>query len=111
MLRAMADQDPIKLSREELEQITESIRGCNLSKEQKELVIAMLRTLDEVCLTLEQKKATIARLRKLLGIKSEKIPRTQNVSSREDSEKKTRIGLMGMTSLGINPLLLKFPRL
>jgi hypothetical protein len=107
----MADQDPIKLSREELEQIIGSIREGRLNEEQKDLVIAMLNTLDEVCLTLEKKKATIARLRKLLGIKTEKTPRTQNGSSREDSEKKTRIGVMGMTSLGINPLLLKFPRL
>ena len=108
----MTEQDPIKLSREELEQIVDAIHGSNLNEEQKELIVSMLRTLDEVCVTLEQKRATIARLRKMLHIQTERIPRGSGESKDSSgSEKKTRIGLMGMTSLAINPLLLKFVRL
>lgn len=71
----MKKEETIKLSPKELEDLKNEIDGSDLSEDSKHNLKAALRTLGVVCSTLDQKRASIEKLRRLLFGKTEKLPR------------------------------------
>ena len=72
----MSKTETLNLSKEEIAKLEKAIDDNQLDANQKILLKCVLATLEKVCMTLEEKKASLFKLRKLFGLKTEKIPKT-----------------------------------
>ncbi len=105
----MSKPESLKLSQEEVQELETAIENNDLSADQKQTLKEIIDALDEVCRTLEQKRASIARLRKLFGLKTEAIPgdknRSEGSSGSQSDEKKSLLPLGERGGLAISNVL------
>lgn len=64
--------EKIQLNEVELEGLKDAIRDSSMPDDSKQTLLKTLGTFNDICMSLQQKKASIANLRSLLGIKTEK---------------------------------------
>lgn len=87
----MKDKETIEqIGSDELEQLIEAVRTKDLTKDEIEMVAAVLSTFNDICLTLKERNSSMARLRKLLGIKTEKKPTPSTEGAANKSNRKKR---------------------
>lgn len=108
----MSIDNTVSLSQEEKSLLIKAIQENKLDQDQKDQLISVIETLNKVCATLVEKRASIKRLRNILGIKTEKlIPKSEfdellkENSSNEDQKKSPESLGNVKIRMGISPFL------
>lgn len=89
-----ADKKILKLTEEELEELIKAVQNSNLPEEEMVKISATLETFGGVLDSLKMKQTSLARLRSILGIKTEKNPKLKSIpieipKELSDDEKKS----------------------
>ena len=93
------------ISQEEKALLIKAIQEDNLDQDQKDLLISILETLNKVCSTLTEKRASIQRLRNILGIKTEKVTPKSTFDDLLNTGQKKSQNKVGSLRMGISPFL------
>ena len=117
----MKAPEVVNLSVAEKDLLLESVTKSNVEEKQKDQIKGMIRSFTQVCLIAQERRASILRIRKVLGIKTEKIVKdsealhTENEDCDQDSqagvksstEEKKRLlaGVMGRAGASLFPSL------
>jgi len=88
----MKTPEVVNLSLDEKDLLLESLANETLSKEQREHLKAIVLSFTEVCLTAQQRQASILKIRKVLGIKTEKISKNSEQTEGEQADGESPAG-------------------
>jgi predicted phage-related endonuclease len=108
----MSIDNTVSLSQEEKILLIKAIQENKLDQAQKDQLVSIIETLSKVCATLEEKRASIKRLRNILGIKTEKLTSKSEFdeilkenSSNEVQKKRLKNQKSVKIRMGISPFL------
>ena len=80
-----------KIDNLEIEGLISSIDSNSLDKDQMLVLRDILSVFMDICSSLEEKKMSIQKLKKLLGIKTEKASHTRGIAEKKDAQTKKKL--------------------
>ena len=80
-----------KIDNLEVKGLIDSLKKKTLDSDQMKVIEDILSVFMNICSSLEEKKMSIQKLKKLLGIKTEKAPHTRGVVEKKDGKGKKKL--------------------